>query len=112
MVVHNDDKKRGFWNFGIVEELITGQDDEVRGAVIRVNNKNKSKLLRRPVQRLYPLEVKDPKPDEKEETVKSSPQTRELEDCVVENHIIEEPRRSRQVAAARARDQILAQSIN
>ena len=112
MVIHNDDKKRGFWNFGIVEEFITGQDDEVRGAVIRVNNKNKSKLLRRPVQRLYPLEVKDPKPDGKDkETVKSSPQTRELEDFV-ENRIIEEPRRSRRVAAARARDQILAQSIN
>ena len=112
VVIHNDDKKRGFGNFGIVEELM-GRDDEVRGAVIRVSNKNKSKLLRRPVQRLYPLEVKDPKPDGKDkETVESSPQTRELEDRVVENRVIEEPRRSRRVAAARARDQILAQSIN
>ena len=113
VVIHNDDMKRGFWNFGIAEELITGQDDEVRGAVIRVNNKNKSKLLRRPVQRLYLLEVKYPKPDGKEkETVESSPQTRELEDRVVENRFVEEPRHSRRVAAARARDQILAQSIN
>ena len=40
--------------------------------------------------------MKDPKPDEKQkETVKSSPQTRELEDCVVENRVVEEPQRSR-----------------
>ena len=41
--------------FGTVEELIMGRDDEVHGAVIRGNNKNKSKLLRGPVQRLYLL---------------------------------------------------------
>ena len=93
-----------------MEELIIGRDDEVRGAVIRVNNKNKSKLLRRPVQRLYPLEVKNPKPDKKEkEIVKSSPQTREV---VIENRVFEEPRHSGRATAAAARDQILAQSIN
>ena len=90
-----------------MEELIIGRDDE---AVIRVSNKNKSKLLRRSVQRLYPLEVKNSKPDKKEnKIVKSSPQTREV---VIENRVIEEPRRSGQASAAGARDQILAQSIN
>ena len=42
---------------GLVLELIPGRDGEVRGAVIRVYSGGKCKLLRRPVQRLYPLET-------------------------------------------------------
>ena len=40
-----------------VEEVVTGQDGHSRGAVIRVPGRNRSRLLRRPIQRLYPLET-------------------------------------------------------
>ena len=40
-----------------MEDLITGADGQVRGACIRVRSSgNRSSLLRRPVQLLYPLE--------------------------------------------------------
>ena len=38
-----------------VEDLIVGSDGCVRGAVVRVSPKGN--LLRRPLQRLYPLEI-------------------------------------------------------
>ena len=60
VVVHNDDKPRGFWRLARVEDLITGRDGQVRGAVLRVHSKNNhsTTTLRRPIQRLYPLEVR------------------------------------------------------
>ena len=53
IVVVHDDKPRGFWKLTRVEEVITGKDGRVRGAVVKVN----STVLRCPLQRLYPLEV-------------------------------------------------------
>lgn len=53
VVVHSDEKWRGFWNLGKVEELISGKDNQIQGAIIRVYTGGKrSKLLRRPVQKL------------------------------------------------------------
>ena len=40
-----------------MEELITGRDGQVRGAIVKVNSGQKPTALRRPLQRLYPLEV-------------------------------------------------------
>ena len=43
---------------GIVEELLIGADGKNRAAVLRVSNQGRaSKHLRRPVQRLYPIEM-------------------------------------------------------
>ncbi|XP_011408730.1 PREDICTED: uncharacterized protein LOC100636053, partial [Amphimedon queenslandica] len=36
VVIHSDEKKRGFWSNGRVEELLTGRDGNVRSAVVRV----------------------------------------------------------------------------
>uniref|UniRef100_A0A1X7TZ41 DUF5641 domain-containing protein n=1 Tax=Amphimedon queenslandica TaxID=400682 RepID=A0A1X7TZ41_AMPQE len=56
VVVYDSDKHRGFWKLGMVEQLIVGRDNESRGAVVRVHKKgHKSTLLKRSVQRLYPL---------------------------------------------------------
>lgn len=42
-----------------VEDLIRGAEDGlIRGAVVKVMMKNRSMLLRRPLQHLYPLEVR------------------------------------------------------
>jgi hypothetical protein len=55
VLVH--DTPRTLWKLAKVEEVVTGRDSHSRGAVIRVPGKNHSKLLRRPIQRLYPLET-------------------------------------------------------
>jgi len=51
----------GKWRLGKVEELITGKDGEIRGANVKVlTKKGKPMYLNRPVQKLYPLEVREP----------------------------------------------------
>lgn len=58
VVVHSENEKRCFWRLGVVEKLIRGRDDIVRGAQVRVSvNGRRTAILRRPVERLYPLEV-------------------------------------------------------
>ena len=59
VIVHEEDQPRGKWHIGKVETLVTGSDGHVRGAVVRVKTKaGRLTRLRRPVQRLYPLEVR------------------------------------------------------
>ena len=61
VVLHNEDKHRGFWKLGLVEKLLTGLDGKPRGAVVHVHQRgNSTTLLRRPVQRLYPIAVGPP----------------------------------------------------
>ena len=52
--MHDEEQCRGFWRLARIEDLITGTDGLVRGASIKV----KSGKLRRPVQLLYPLEIR------------------------------------------------------
>ena len=43
---------------GVVVELFSGRDEEVRVARVKTHSKdNKHIILKRPIQRLYPLEV-------------------------------------------------------
>ena len=58
VVVYEEDKKRGEWKLGVVESLVTGKDGIVRGAQVRVITKGKPVHLSRPVQKLYPLEIR------------------------------------------------------
>ena len=59
VVIVHEDTQRGMWRLGIVEETLTGKDGETRGAVVRVKaGRGASSFLRRPIQRLYPLEVR------------------------------------------------------
>ena len=57
MLVHDEKHPRAFWKLGRVEQLINGQDGNVRGAVIRVHSNPGSRILRRPSQMLYLLEI-------------------------------------------------------
>ena len=58
IIVHDEDQPRGKWRIGKVEALVKASDGQVRGAVVRVKNKaGRRTKLRRPVQRLYPVEV-------------------------------------------------------
>ena len=57
VIVHEDGVKRGDWKMGVVDGLIRGRDNEVRGAHVRVTTKGRVVNLTRPVQKLYPIEV-------------------------------------------------------
>jgi len=53
VVIKCEEKNRGLWKLGIIEEFITGQDGVVRGAKLRAGES----IMERPVQLLYPLEL-------------------------------------------------------
>ena len=62
VIIHSDDKPRGFWKLGCVEETLSGPDGEPRSAILLVMGKgNRLAQLRHPVQWLYPLEVTEDK---------------------------------------------------
>ena len=59
VVIIHDDTHRGLWRLGVVEKTLKGKDGIIRGAVVRIKEGSKvSSFLRRPIQRLYPLEVR------------------------------------------------------
>ena len=58
VTVFEENKKRGEWKLAVVESLITGKDRVVRGANVRVIAKGKPVRMARPVQKLYPIEVR------------------------------------------------------
>jgi len=51
--------QRGQWKVAVVDDVIYGRDGEPRGAVVRKSGgkRGKLELLRRPLQKLYPLEI-------------------------------------------------------
>lgn len=55
VLIHDEDHPRIFWKMGKIEDLIKGADGVVRGAIVRSGSK--LALLKRPIQRLFPLEV-------------------------------------------------------
>ena len=57
VTVYEENKKRGEWKMAVVESLIRGKDNVVRGANVRVIAKGKPVRISRPVQKLYPIEV-------------------------------------------------------
>ena len=59
VVVHEDNVKRSNWKMAEVVELIKGRDEQVRGAKVRMIRNKKVVYLRRPIQKLYPCEVKN-----------------------------------------------------
>ena len=74
VVVVHDDQPRGFWKIGCIERLLTGRDGTVRGAAVRVSSTNgKCSILERPLQRLYPMEIKSTSTETPTEEPVSSP---------------------------------------
>ena len=53
VLIKGDDKHRGKWNIGIVEELFEGKDNVIRAVKLR----SRKTHIERPVQFLYPLEL-------------------------------------------------------
>ena len=57
VIIHDEGLPRGLWKLGKIEEVISGRDGKVRGAILRLASG--SGMLRQPIQLLYPLEVHD-----------------------------------------------------
>ena len=58
MLVHEDNKPRGFWRLARVKSLIDGNDGCTRGAILTMIYPNEKRMtLRRSWQRLYLFEV-------------------------------------------------------
>ena len=58
VVLKNDSTKRHFWKLAVVQQLLTGSDEAVRAAIIKVVDcEGRSSLLRRSIQHLIPIEV-------------------------------------------------------
>ena len=55
VLIEEDGKRRNNWRLGRVEDIVTGKDGVIRGANVRTS---KGKIGR-PLQKLYPLEVRD-----------------------------------------------------
>ena len=53
MMLKGEHRNRGSWKVGVVEDLITGKDNVVRGVKLRVGKT----VLERAIQHLYPLEI-------------------------------------------------------
>lgn len=59
VTVYDEGHPRGLWWLGKVEGLVRGADGVVRGVRVRVmSKKGHLKTLRRPLQHIYPLEVR------------------------------------------------------
>ena len=58
VTVHEDNVKRGKWKTAVVEGLIEGKDNVVRGARIRAITNGRTIRMTRPIQRLYSLEIR------------------------------------------------------
>ena len=59
VVVHDSDTPRGFWKVARITKLVTGKDGHCRGAKLRVAARGEqATTLQRPLQLLYPLEIR------------------------------------------------------
>ena len=58
VTVFEEGKRRSKWKLAVVEELVKGKDSVVRGAKVRVIVKGKIVRLSRPIQKLFPIEVR------------------------------------------------------
>ena len=58
VIVHENNVRRSSWKMGKVEELMVGKDHEVRGVKLRLVTKGKPYFLDRPLEKVYPLEVR------------------------------------------------------
>ncbi len=124
VVVHDERLPRGLWKLGRIVSVMKGRDDLIRGATVKIGvTDGQSILLNRPIQLLYPLEVRSqekPEQDDKEKTTAHEPRDDPVDTGMEENECgelkpnddhAEEPteqatsellRRSKRAAAKRA----------
>ena len=112
VVVHSEDQPRALWKLGVVAELLVGTDGENRAAVVRVAGQGRAiKHLRRPVQKLFPLEMAVMASEQEEKTPEPEPGPEMNLDPNPELDPDPPARRSRRAAAQTARDRLMAQAL-
>ncbi|CAB3997663.1 Hypothetical predicted protein [Paramuricea clavata] len=93
VLVQGEGLPRSQWKIGRVEALLKSKDGEVRGVKLRaLNKKGKPIVLRRPIQKLVPLEIKE---ERKNEDSKESKQDADIQKE-------EKPTKQRRIAAINA----------
>ena len=130
VVTIHDDAPRGLWRLDLIEEKIRRRDGYVRGALVRVkSDSGPSAFLRRPIQRLFPLEIhvettRNLSDVDHEKPSESTSETVPVEDtginiCSEEDGSVEVPEvtpgvttRPRRRAAMEARDKIVARLMD
>ena len=71
VVVVEGKSKRNQWRLGKITMLITGKDGRSRAAVVKTFDGEKERYIKRPIERLYPIEVKSKLEVTKDEIDKS-----------------------------------------
>ena len=62
--------KRTCWRLGQIIQLIQGSDNQCRAAVVKTFDGSNNRLFRRPIEKLYPIEIQSGVPvDESEVNV-------------------------------------------
>ena len=80
VLVQDDTLKRTLCRLGASEELISGKDCKVRGAMVSVMSQNKLDYLSRPLQKVHPLERANEMCRDRKEVEGNSEKGGELED--------------------------------
>ena len=59
VLVQDDSAKRSLWRLGRIEEIIMGKDGVIRGAKVRIISRGRPEFISRPLQKLFPIEMRD-----------------------------------------------------
>ena len=85
VTIFEDKLPRQRWRIGRVEKLLTSKDGQTRSAVVRVSKEGqKSAVIRRPIRRLYPVELAEEQTFEEDEDT-AEPPIRFVSDDDVDN---------------------------
>ena len=57
VIVYDEFSRCVFWRLGIVTELLTGSDGITRAAIVKTVNSDHTRLLRRSIKHLIPIEL-------------------------------------------------------
>ena len=69
VAVYDEGHPRGLWRLERIEYLVLSSNGKVRGVNVRVMSKKcHIKILQRPIQHIYPLEVRTSSPDQSPES--------------------------------------------
>ena len=107
VLIQDDKQKRQQWKKGVVQSIIYGDDNKIRGAVLKTITNGNPSFLKRPVQRLVPFEISCHVDNESVKVVQSDDVHNDNEkdnlDILAENDANDEdmiaPVRSRRIAA-------------
>ena len=106
VLVHDENHPRTMWRLGRVCELIVGSDGQTRGATLEVSTNGKLSTLRRPISRLYPLEVEPKSNLDSEMSTAEGDESNQDRQMTTQSESPTSKERPARAAAVRARQQV------